>query len=79
MTANKEFFKDGLNWNTAQVKRIKIGEECYCSTYSKTCVKRPLKNGQYKDLNDKWWLNEGQRFCRMLLLEYFAILLTCIK
>ena len=22
--------------------------------YSKTCVKRPLKNRQNKDLNDKW-------------------------
>ena len=24
------------------------------SVYSKTCVKRPLKNRQNKDLNDKW-------------------------
>ena len=24
------------------------------SFYSKTCVKRPLKNRQNKDLNDKW-------------------------
>ena len=22
--------------------------------YSKTCIKRPLKNRQNKDLNDKW-------------------------
>ena len=29
-------------------------------TYSKTCVKRPLKNKQNNDLNDKWWLNEGR-------------------
>ena len=34
--------------------------------YSKTCVKRPLKNRQNKDLNDKWLLNEGQKYCRML-------------
>ena len=38
--------------------------------YSKTCVKRPLKN---KDIFDKWKLNEG------LPLEHSAILLTCIK
>ena len=41
--------------------------------YSKTCVKRPLKNRQNKDLNDKR-LNEGQKYCRTLLwsiLQYF--------
>ena len=27
--------------------------------YCKTCVKRPLKNRQNKDINDKWYLNEG--------------------
>ena len=47
--------------------------------YSKTCVKWPLKNRQNKDLNDKWKLNEGRKFCRMLPLEHSAILLTCIK
>ena len=26
----------------------------YGMLYSKTCVKRPLKNRQNKDLNDKW-------------------------
>ena len=26
----------------------------YTNVYSKTCVKRPLKNRQNKDLNDKW-------------------------
>ena len=45
---------------------------------SKTCVKRPLKNRQ-KGLNDNWYLNEGQKYCRMLPLEHSAILLTCIK
>ena len=47
--------------------------------YSKTCVKRPLKNRQIKDLSDKWKLNEGQKYYRMLPLEHSAILLTCIK
>ena len=45
--------------------------------YSKTCVKRPLKID--KDLNDKWLLNEGRKYCRMLSLEHSAIRLTCIK
>ena len=37
-----------------------------CLKYSKTCVKRPLKNRQNLDLNDKWKLNEGRKNCRML-------------
>ena len=28
---------------------------------------------------DKWYLNKGQKYCRMLPLEHSAILLTCIK
>ena len=40
---------------------------------------QPLKNRQNKDLYDKWYLNEGQKYCRMLPLEHSAILLTCIK
>ena len=49
------------------------------NTYSKTCVKRPLKNRQNKDVNDKWQLHEGQKYCRMLPLEHSSILLHCIK
>ena len=30
--------------------------------YSKTCLKRPLKNRQNKDVNYKWYLNEGQKY-----------------
>ena len=48
-------------------------------TYSKTCNKRSLKNRQDKDLNDKWHLNEGQKYSKMLPLEHSEILLTCIK
>ena len=33
--------------------------------YIKTCLKRPLKNRQNKDLNDKCQLNEGRKYCRM--------------
>ena len=42
--------------------------------YSKTGVNRPLKNRQDKGLNDKWELNAGQKYCRMLPLEHSAIL-----
>ena len=31
-----------------------------------TCVKQPLKNRQNKDLSDKWWFDEGWKYCRML-------------
>ena len=37
---------------------LNLGQEqnvhVYKESYSKTCVKRPLKNRQNKDLNDKW-------------------------
>ena len=35
-------------------------------TGSTTCVKWPLQNRQNKYLIDKWQLNEGQKYCRML-------------
>ena len=47
--------------------------------YNKTCVKRPLKNRQNKDLYDKWLLYEGRKYSKMLPLGHSAILLTCIK
>ena len=34
--------------------------------YSKTCLKRPLKIDENKGLDDKGWLNAGQKYCRML-------------
>ena len=39
--------------------------------YSKTCLKRPLKNRQNKDLYDKWLLNEGRKYCPWSILQYF--------
>ena len=44
------------------------------TNYSKTCLKRPLKNRRNKDLKDKWYLNEGRKYYRMLswsILQYF--------
>ena len=58
-----------INQNTQKIKYM----------YSKTCVKRPLINKQNKDLNDKWQLNEGQKYCRMLPLEHSAMLLISIE
>ena len=52
---------------------------CFVIQYSKTCVKRPLKKRQNKDLNDNLQLSEGQQYCRMLPLEHSALFLTCIK
>ena len=39
---------------------VQLGSIAAEYLYSKTCVKRPLKNRQNKDLNDKSKLNEGQ-------------------
>ena len=39
--------------------------------YSRTCLKLPLKNRQNKGLKDKWKLNEGRKYCRMLPLEHY--------
>ena len=48
--------------------------------YSKTCLKRPLKNRQNKCLKDRLSLNEGQKYGAFSnTLEHSAILLTCIR
>ena len=49
------------------------------TTYSKTCVKRPLSKRPKKGFQYRLWLNAGQQYCRMLQREHFAILLTFIK
>ena len=53
------------------------GDKNYCcdhDSYSQTGVKQPLKNRRNKDLNDKWLLNEGRKYCRMLPMEHSALL-----
>ena len=47
--------------------------------YNKTCVERPLSKRPQIGFQDQLTLNEGQKYCRMLPLEYSAILLTFIK
>ena len=48
-------------------------------SYSKTCLKRPLKKDQKIDFQDRLLLNAGQKYCRMLQREHSAILSTFIK
>ena len=48
-------------------------------TYSKTCLKRPLKKVTIIVFEDRLTLNAGQKYCRMLQWEHFAILSTFIK
>ena len=47
--------------------------------YSKTFVKRPLSKRPKIGFQDQLSLNAGQKYCKMLQGEYFAILLTFIK
>ena len=49
------------------------------STYSKTCLKRPLKRTPKIGFQYRSSLNRGQKYCRMLQGEQSAILLTSIK
>ena len=55
-----------------------MGQGAEIDINCKTYLKRPLINGQNKDLIEKWQLNEGRKYCRVLPLEHSAILLTCI-
>ena len=69
------------NYNNSYINSTGIGcvllsVRTHCS---KTCLQWPLKDIQNKALKDKWKLNEGQKYCRMLPLEHFAILMTCTK
>ena len=48
-------------------------------SYSKTCLKRPLKKKTKIGFQDRLLLNAGQKYCRMLQREHSAVLLTFIK
>ena len=50
-----------------------------CNTYSKTCLKWPLKKKTKNGFQHRLSLNAGQKYCRMLQGEHSAILLTFIK
>ena len=76
------FWKTFLSWAVIliiknKINYINIFQLRECNYYSKSCFKRPLKNRQNKDLNDKWLLNEGGKYCIMLPFEHSVTLLTC--
>ena len=52
---------------------------CTICSYSKTCLKRPLKKKTKIGFQDRILLNVGQKYCRMLQGEHSAILSTFIK
>ena len=49
------------------------------SVYSKTCVKWPFSKRPKIGFQDQLSLNVGQKYCRMLIGEHSAILLTLIE
>ena len=49
------------------------------STYSKTCLKRPLKKSTKTGFQYWLSLNVGQKYCRILQGEHSVILSTLIK
>ena len=50
-----------------------------CYMYCKTCLKRSLKQNTIIGFQDRFYLNAGQKCCRMLPREHSAILSTFIK
>ena len=64
----------GIGRGTAGGKNIKIWKYV-----QKTCLKRPLSKRPQISIQDQLSLNAGQRYCRMVQWEHFAILLTLIK
>ena len=48
-------------------------------TYSRTCLKRPLKKKTKIGFQDRILFNAGQKYCKMLQGEHSAILSTLIK
>ena len=48
-------------------------------TYSKTCLKRPLKKKTKIGFQDRLYLNAAQKYCRMLQGGHSAIFMTFIK
>ena len=48
-------------------------------SYSKACLKCPLKRRPKIGFQDRLSLTAGQKYCRMLQREHSAILSTCIK
>ena len=57
------------NRSPVGLQQIKYSMRTLKYNYTKLCIKRPLKNRQNKDINDKRFFNEGGNYSRMLPLE----------
>ena len=71
-----------ISLNKSQVTRNPLWglvTRCMPLRYRKPCLKRPPSKRPRIGFKDQLSLNAGQKNCRMLPLEHFAILLTCIK
>ena len=66
-----------MNNNLSQALNEKHQWNCCinsCTHYSRTCLKQPVKNRHNEGLKDRWLLNAGLKYCRMLprsILQYF--------
>ena len=64
------------------VCKIRMCVQLDAASIGFTVTAKPVLSGQSKktkiNLNDKWQLNEGRKYCRMLPLEHSAILLTLV-
>ena len=58
---------------------MNIRSYSYSQLYSKTYLERPLKKKTKIGFQDRFLLNAGQKYCRMLQWERSAILSTFIK
>ena len=72
------FMHSGEYFSFRPYSSRKCGVVFYC-TYSKTCLKRPLKKDQKIGFQDRLLLSAGQKYCRVLIREHSAILSTFIK
>ena len=77
----------GLSLQDTPAADITVCQVCACyfrntegrGYYSKTCVKRPLSIRWKIGFQDQLSLDAGQKYCRMLQGEHYAIISTFIK
>ena len=72
-------YKTGGDFSISNQQKKDTSEAQIDIIYSKTCVKQSLSKRQKIGFLDQLWLNAGQKYCRMLQGEHYAILLTFIK
>ena len=70
--------RDNWSWKSILVLFLS-GRLRQVLLYRKTCEKRPLSIRPKIGFQDQVWLNAGQKYCRMLQGEHYAILLTFIN